>query len=170
MASIGRHVSAANRARLAVSRRHSYNTQTQTQDTYTGHTQHTLHDHGSIYRSLLLQYTHTYTAGPAGLAAAHQATYLPESLHARYAELWTPERMDRVIQAANRNHVAIEINAHFQVPSVAFLKRAKAAGARFTLGSNQHVHGIGIIDYPLQAAREAGLTADDIFVPKRRLK
>jgi hypothetical protein len=97
-------------------------------------------------------------------------TYLPESLHARYAELWTPERMDRVIQAAIRNHVAIEINAHFQVPSVAFLKRAKAAGARFTLGSNQHVHGIGIIDYPLQAAHEAGLTADDIFVPKRRLE
>jgi hypothetical protein len=97
-------------------------------------------------------------------------TYVPESLHARYAELWTPERMDRVIQAAVRNHVAIEINAHFQIPSVTFLKRAKAAGARFTLGSNQHVHGIGIIDYPLQAAHDAGLTADDIFMPKRPLE
>ncbi len=97
-------------------------------------------------------------------------TYLPESLQSRYAELWTPERMDRVIQAAIRNHVAIEINAHFQIPSVAFLKRAKAAGAHFTLGSNQHVHGIGNIDYPLRAAGEAGLTAADIFVPKRRLE
>ncbi len=97
-------------------------------------------------------------------------TYLPESLKARYAELWTPERMDRVIQTAIQNHVAIEINAHFQIPSVAFLKRAKAAGARFTLGSNQHVRGIGVIDYPLQAAREAGLTKDDIFVPKRPLE
>jgi len=98
------------------------------------------------------------------------ATYLPESLHSRYVELWTPERMDRVIQTAIRNHVVIEINGHFQVPSVAFLRRAKAAGAKFTLGSNQHVHGIGVIDYPLQAAREAGLTADDIFVPNRRLE
>jgi hypothetical protein len=96
-------------------------------------------------------------------------TYLPESLKSRYAELWTPARMDRVIQAAVRNHVAIEINSHFQVPSVAFLRRAKAAGARFTLGSNAHVRGIGDIDYPLRAAREAGITANDIFVPKRRL-
>jgi hypothetical protein len=96
-------------------------------------------------------------------------TYLPESLKSRYAELWTPARMDRVIQAAVRNHVAIEINSHFQIPSVAFLKRAKAAGARFTFGSNAHVQGIGYIDYPLRAAREAGLTADDFFVPKRRL-
>lgn len=97
------------------------------------------------------------------------ATYMPESLKARYDELWTPERMDRVIQAAVRNHVAIEINSHFQVPSISFLKRAKAAGARFTLGSNAHVRGIGDIDYPTKAAREAGITAKDIFVPKRQL-
>lgn len=96
-------------------------------------------------------------------------TYLPESLQSRYDELWTPARMDRVIQAAVQNHVAIEINSHFHVPSVKFLKRAKAAGARFTLGSNAHVRGIGNIDFPLQAARQAGLTADDIFVPKRQL-
>ena len=78
--------------------------------------------------------------------------------------------MDRVIQAAISNHVAIEINGHFQVPSMAFLKRAKDAGARFTPGSNRHVYGIGVLDYPLQAAREAGLSANDIFVPKRRLE
>jgi hypothetical protein len=97
-------------------------------------------------------------------------TYLPESLHGRYAELWTPARMDRVIQAAVKNNIAIEINSHFRIPSLEFLKRAKAAGAKFTFGSNAHVRGIGDIEYPLQAAREVGLTAADIFVPKRQLE
>jgi histidinol phosphatase-like PHP family hydrolase len=68
-----------------------------------------------------------------------------------------------------RNHVAIEINAHFQVPSAAFIRRAKAAGARFSFGSNSHVKGMGEIDYCLRMAEQCGLTAADIYVPARRL-
>jgi len=94
-------------------------------------------------------------------------TYLPESLKPRYAELWTPERMDRVIAAAVRNGVAIEINAHFQVPSLAFLRRAKAAGARFTFGSNEHGAGVGEIGYCLRIAGELGLTPGDVWSPAR---
>jgi len=96
-------------------------------------------------------------------------TYLPESLQADYDTLWTAVRMDRLIHAAVKNRVAIEINAHFQIPSAAFIKRAKAAGARFSIGSNRHVEGIGEIDYCLRKARECGLSAKDIFVPARVL-
>lgn len=96
-------------------------------------------------------------------------TYIPEKLKARYAELWTPARMDRLIQAAVRNHVAIEINAHFQVPSAAFIRRAKAAGAKFSFGSNSHVNGMGEIDFCLRMAEQCGLTDADIYVPSRRL-
>lgn len=96
-------------------------------------------------------------------------TYLPESLQPDYDALWTVERMDRLISAAVKNGVAIEINAHFQIPSAAFIKRAKAAGARFSIGSNRHVEGIGEIDYCLRMARECKLTAKDIFVPPRVL-
>jgi len=77
--------------------------------------------------------------------------------------------MDRLIEAAVKNHVAIEINARFQIPSAAFIRRAKAAGARFSIGSNRHVKGIGEIDYCLRMARECKLTAKDIFVPARVL-
>jgi histidinol phosphatase-like PHP family hydrolase len=97
-------------------------------------------------------------------------TYLPESLKSRYDALWTPERMDRLIAAALKNGVAIEINAHFQIPSAAFIRRAKAAGAKFSIGSNRHVEGIGEIEYCLRTARECGLTAKDIYVPARTLK
>ncbi len=96
-------------------------------------------------------------------------TYLPESLQSQYDALWTPARMDRLISAAVRNHVAIEINAHFQIPSRAFIRRAKRAGARFSFGSNRHVQGIGEIDYCLRTARDCGLRASDIWVPSRVL-
>jgi hypothetical protein len=96
-------------------------------------------------------------------------TYIPESLKARYDELWTPARMDRLIAAAVKNHVAIEINAHFQIPSAAFVRRAKAAGAKFSIGSNRHAQGIGEIEYCLRMARNCGLTAKDFFVPSRNL-
>jgi histidinol phosphatase-like PHP family hydrolase len=94
---------------------------------------------------------------------------LPESLKSQYAALWTPKRMQRVIQAAVQNHVAIEINSHFRIPSATFIRQAKSAGAKFSFGSNEHVHGIGNIEYPLAVARECGLSAADIYVPARRL-
>jgi hypothetical protein len=96
-------------------------------------------------------------------------TYLPESLQSQYDALWTEARMDQLIAATVKNGVAIEINAHFQIPSVAFLKRAKAAGAKFSFGSNRHVEGIGEIDYCLRTARQCGLTAKDIYLPGRRI-
>ena len=95
-------------------------------------------------------------------------TYLPESLKAQYDALWTPERMQRVIKAAVQNNAAIEINSHFRIPSVTFIRKAKAAGAKFSFGSNEHVHGIGNIEYPLAVAKECGLTQSDIYVPAKR--
>ncbi len=96
-------------------------------------------------------------------------TYLPESLKSQYDKLWTPARMKRVIDAAVAHHVAIEINSHFRIPSAAFIRTAKAAGAKFSFGSNEHVHGIGNIDYPLAVAKECGLTRSDIYVPGKRI-
>lgn len=95
-------------------------------------------------------------------------TFLPESLQSRYDELWTPERVSRVIEAAVKNGVAIELNTRFRVPSASFVRRAKAAGAKFTFGSNGHIKGIGDISYGLGIARECGLTKGDFWVPPVR--
>jgi len=97
-------------------------------------------------------------------------TYIPESMKAKYDELWTPERMKHVIDAAVKNGVAIEINAHFQIPSAKFIRQAKAAGAKFSFGSNGHIMGIGEIDFCLKMADKCGLTAGDIYLPSRSLK
>ena len=96
-------------------------------------------------------------------------TYLPDALFARYDELWTDARIKSLIDAAVKNHVAIEINSRYKIPGAKFIKMAKAAGAYFTFGTNQHGDGIGEIQWSVNIANECGLTREDFFIPKRIL-
>ena len=94
-------------------------------------------------------------------------SFLPAKIAADYDRLWTPERMDRVINVLKNNDVALEINARYKIPSIAFLKRAKAAGVKFTFGTNNTTNtDLGRLEYCLKAIKELGLTADDIFLPR----
>ncbi len=94
-------------------------------------------------------------------------TFLPVSIASEYDTLWTDERMDRVIEAAVRNGVAIEINSRYKLPSEKFIRRAKAAGARFAFGTNNGgSDDLGDLAYSRLMARRCDLTRDDLFVPK----
>jgi len=93
-------------------------------------------------------------------------TYLPDQLAAEYDALWTPERMKAVIDAAVENDVAIEINNRYKIPSPKFITAAKAAGAKFSFGTNNSGAELGRIEYPIQMVQECGLKWQDIFVPK----
>jgi histidinol phosphatase-like PHP family hydrolase len=93
-------------------------------------------------------------------------TFLPEVMAKDYDKLWTPQRMARVIAAAKKNDVAIEINNRYKMPSPAFIKAAKAAGVKFSFGTNNADANVGRLEYPLQMVRECGLQWQDIFVPK----
>jgi histidinol phosphatase-like PHP family hydrolase len=94
-------------------------------------------------------------------------TFLPAVIAKEYDTLWTEERMDRVIQAAVKNGVAIEINARYRLPSEKFIKRAKAAGATFSFGTNNGGRNdLGDLAYSRLMAVRCGLMAADMFVPK----
>lgn len=93
-------------------------------------------------------------------------TFLPDVIAKEYDTLWTEERMGKVIAAAVKNHVAIEINARYRLPSPAFIQMAKKAGAKFSFGTNNGDRNVGDIAYCLQMTRECGLTWEDMFVPK----
>jgi hypothetical protein len=94
-------------------------------------------------------------------------TFLPDVIAREYDTLWTEERMDRVISAAVKNGVAIEINARYKLPSEKFLRRAKAAGAKFSFGTNNGgKNDLGDLAYSRLMAVRLGLTAADMFVPK----
>lgn len=94
-------------------------------------------------------------------------TYLPAEIAADYDRLWTPERMDRVIKALKDNDVALEINARFKIPSLAFIKRAKAAGVKFSLGTNNADNtDLNRLEYCIKIIKEAGIMPQDIFIPR----
>ncbi len=94
-------------------------------------------------------------------------TFLPDRIAAQYDSLWTVERMDRVIEAVVRKGVPVEINARFRIPSAAFIRRAKAAGVRFTFGTNNVDANLGRLEYCLDMIDACELTPDDIHVPQR---
>lgn len=95
-------------------------------------------------------------------------TFLPEQMADRYDEFWTADRMDRVINAAKRNKIAIEINNRFRIPSVEFIKRAKAAGVKFTVGTNNADENFSGAEYALDVIRKCNLTSSDFFMPVRK--
>jgi hypothetical protein len=93
-------------------------------------------------------------------------TFLPEVIADDYDRLWTEERMKKVIDAAVRNGVAIEISARYRLPSERFLRMAQEAGAKFTFGTNNAgADDLGDWSYPLEMQRELELRRQDMFVP-----
>ena len=93
-------------------------------------------------------------------------TFLPDVIAKEYNTLWTPERMQRVVDAAAKNGVAIEINSRYRLPSQEFIKRAKKAGLKFTLGVNNTDADLGRTEYALEMIQACGLTYKDFWMPK----
>ena len=95
-------------------------------------------------------------------------TFLPEVIAAQYDALWTGERMQKVVDALVRNRIALEINSRYRIPSAAFIRKAKQAGVKFTLGTNNAGNkDLGRSEYGLQMVRECSLTWQDMWMPKR---
>jgi hypothetical protein len=93
-------------------------------------------------------------------------TFLPGVIAHDYDRLWTGERMAKVIGAAARNGVAIELNDLYRLPSAEFVRRAKAAGCKFTFGSNNTgPDDLGRCAYGMRLIDVCGLTAGDFFIP-----
>lgn len=96
------------------------------------------------------------------------STFLPDLLQPEYDVLWTEARMDKVIQAAVANDIAIEINARYKIPSATFIKRAKAAGVKFSMGTNNTDKDLGTLDYAIGMITECGLEPDDFFKVRKK--
>jgi hypothetical protein len=93
-------------------------------------------------------------------------TYLPPEIADRYDELWTGERIDRVVAALAESGVALEINNRNRIPRPLFLKKARDAGVKFTFGTNNGGAGdLGRMDYAIEMAGELGLTPGDMWIP-----
>jgi len=96
------------------------------------------------------------------------STFLPAQMADRYDFFWTPARMDKVVKAAKDNNIAIEINNRYKIPSADFIKRAKKAGAKFTVGTNNGDENFTGAEYARKMIKECNLSQDDFFVPVKK--
>jgi histidinol phosphatase-like PHP family hydrolase len=92
-------------------------------------------------------------------------TFLPESMAGRYNEFWTSQRMARVIEAARKNNIAIEINNRYKIPSEVFIKRAKESGIKFTVGTNNTDSNFTGAEYATEMIKKCGLTENNFWLP-----
>lgn len=92
-------------------------------------------------------------------------SWLPGGMLEQWEDYWTPPRMKKVIDASLKYGVALEISASYKLPKLAFLKLAKAAGVKFSFGSNGRYPNMGKLDYCLEMARELDLKESDMFHP-----
>ncbi|HZH73871.1 MAG TPA: family 16 glycoside hydrolase [Mariniphaga sp.] len=93
-------------------------------------------------------------------------TVLPDELKPEYDELWTTERMEKVVKVLADNNIALEINARYKVPSAKMIKLAKEAGIKFTFGTNNVADDLGQLEYCIQMIEECQLTPNDMFEVK----
>ena len=93
----------------------------------------------------------------------------PKGIVSLMLEEWelyrTLPRMKKVIDAALKFGIALEISSSYKLPKLPFLRLAKAAGAKFSFGSNGRYPNMGKLDYSLQMAKELDLKPDDMFTP-----
>lgn len=96
--------------------------------------------------------------------------WLPAPLSEDYDAWWTEPRMRKVIDCAVKHDIAIEISSSFKLPKMPFLQMAKAAGLKFTFGSNGRYPNMGKLDFSVATAKELGLKTSDMFDPIERRK
>jgi histidinol phosphatase-like PHP family hydrolase len=92
-------------------------------------------------------------------------TFLPAVLAGDFDALWTAARMKRIIDAAVKHNVAIEISSSYRLPKPVFLKMAKEAGTKFSFGSNIRGPNVGKLDYCIEMAKALDLRREDVFTP-----
>lgn len=95
--------------------------------------------------------------------------FLPAPMDQHFDEFWTEKRMNKFIEALAQSGKALEINELYQIPSKAILMKAKAAGVKFTFGSNNVTPDVSRLEYSIRMMKECGLTAKDMYKPRIKI-
>lgn len=95
--------------------------------------------------------------------------FLPSPMDKRFDEFWTKARMNRFVEALAKSGKALEINELYNIPNKAIIMKAKAAGVKFTFGSNNVTPNVSDLSYSIRMMKECGLTAEDMYKPKVKI-
>ena len=96
--------------------------------------------------------------------------FIPAQMQDRYDAFWTEVRQDKFIDALKKSGKALEINNRYRIPNKSIIQKAKAAGVKFTFGTNNAgANDMGKMEYAIQMKAECGLTAQDMYKPKIKI-
>ena len=94
--------------------------------------------------------------------------FLPRCIAEDFKTLWTPKRVQTIFDLAVKHRVAIEISESYRLPNADLVKQAKAAGAKFTFGTNsRNPQTAGRLNYCKTIIKKCGLTKKDMYLPTR---
>lgn len=91
--------------------------------------------------------------------------FLPVCIAKHYYEIWTEERMNKIITAARARNIAIGINDMSQTPHEKFILMAKDQGLKFTFGSDARNSNAGRLAYCKAVAKKCKLRSEDFYIP-----
>jgi hypothetical protein len=93
-------------------------------------------------------------------------TYIPDQLNARYDKLWTPARMQKIVDGLAKNGIGMEINNRYRIPSRAFIMMGKQAGVKFSCGTNNAgAKDLGRNEYCVEMIEACDLRAEHFWSP-----
>jgi len=96
-------------------------------------------------------------------------TFLPVEIADRYEELWTDERINRVVMALKKNNVALEIGNRYQLPGDRVIAAAREAGVNFAMGTNNTgPDNLENLEWALQTVERFNLQPSEMFLPKQK--
>jgi hypothetical protein len=95
--------------------------------------------------------------------------FLPPQMQDRYDEFWTEERMNTFVEALAQSGKVLEINARYEIPNQAIIMKAKAAGVKFSFGTNNERAEVGKLEYCIRMKEACGLRAEDMYKPQIKL-
>ncbi|MDD3162073.1 MAG: DUF1080 domain-containing protein [Bacteroidales bacterium] len=94
--------------------------------------------------------------------------FLPEQMNDRYDFFWTEARMNKFVDVLAKSGKVLEINELYKIPSKAIILKAKAAGVKFSFGSNNvdEIPSATLLSYSIRMKKECGITARDMYRPR----
>jgi hypothetical protein len=115
-------------------------------------------------------FNHCMTVVNEPITILANPTYLPEKIVHRYDSFWTDDRMGRLIDAAIKNQVALEIQSDTKFPNKKFIELAMKKGAKITIGRNNHDDKPNELKRSLDWLEELGVKPENMLDLKTRFQ
>ncbi|MDR0522006.1 MAG: hypothetical protein LBH00_09180 [Planctomycetaceae bacterium] len=94
-------------------------------------------------------------------------TYLPPRMEKYSDEFWNTERMTKLIDAAVKNNVALEIQSPSKFPSNRFIEIARKKGAVLSVGRNNFDDRKDELKRPLDLLESLNIKPEEMFILKK---